>query len=376
MSLPSRAALTVLLALFCSGAVVAVFVGAGTAVAQTDDAVQLDMNTSTVIELEADGDARITVQTTFDLESDADSEAYRTLESEFLSEETAMLGLDAFERAAEHVNGRTDREMEIQNVTQSTASDALVANGTGRLAVSFTWTNFARPDGDLLHIDDALRTETGIWYDGLNENQTLVMRPPSGFGVSTANVDEEYVAIGEGGTIRWTGPATFDEESLAVTFVGNSGTVTDTPSPTPDNAGGTNDTILWLLVIVVVGITGLFFAYVLHDRDQITLPTGGDDSAGETTSDETDNTEPAEPDQPDETAEELLSDEERVVQLIEANGGRMKQADIVKETDWSNAKVSQLLSAMEEEGEIDKLRIGRENLISFPDEDITDLDDG
>ena len=52
----------------------------------------------------------------------------------------------------------------------------------------------------------------------------------------------------------------------------------------------------------------------------------------------------------------------------------MKQANIVKETGWSNAKVSQLLSTMAEEGTIDKLRIGRENLISFPDEDITDID--
>ncbi|MEF8937751.1 MAG: hypothetical protein V5A32_07330, partial [Halovenus sp.] len=70
--------------------------------------------------------------------------------------------------------------------------------------------------------------------------------------------------------------------------------------------------------------------------------------------------------------EELLSDEERVERLLSKNGGRMKQANIVKETDWSNAKVSQLLSSMEEEDRIDKLRIGRENLISFPDEDITE----
>jgi uncharacterized membrane protein len=46
----------------------------------------------------------------------------------------------------------------------------------------------------------------------------------------------------------------------------------------------------------------------------------------------------------------------------------------VKETGWSNAKVSQLLSSMEEDGRVDKLRIGRENLISFPDEDVGDLE--
>lgn len=46
----------------------------------------------------------------------------------------------------------------------------------------------------------------------------------------------------------------------------------------------------------------------------------------------------------------------------------MKQAAIVTETGWSNAKVSQLLSAMAEEGRVEKLRIGRENLISLPDD--------
>ncbi len=68
----------------------------------------------------------------------------------------------------------------------------------------------------------------------------------------------------------------------------------------------------------------------------------------------------------------LLSDEERVERLLERNDGRMKQATIVDEMGWSDAKVSQLLSAMAEDGRIDKLRLGRENLISLPD----DGDDG
>jgi uncharacterized membrane protein len=52
----------------------------------------------------------------------------------------------------------------------------------------------------------------------------------------------------------------------------------------------------------------------------------------------------------------------------------MKQANIVSETGWSNAKVSQLLSSMDEADRIDKLRIGRENLITLPDEDVGELE--
>jgi uncharacterized membrane protein len=50
----------------------------------------------------------------------------------------------------------------------------------------------------------------------------------------------------------------------------------------------------------------------------------------------------------------------------------MKQANIVKETGWSDAKVSQLLSSMADEGRVEKLRLGRENLISLPDETVVD----
>jgi uncharacterized membrane protein len=59
------------------------------------------------------------------------------------------------------------------------------------------------------------------------------------------------------------------------------------------------------------------------------------------------------------------TDEERIVRLLESNGGRMRQARIVERTDWSKAKVSLLLSEMDADGTIHKLPIGRENVISL-----------
>lgn len=69
---------------------------------------------------------------------------------------------------------------------------------------------------------------------------------------------------------------------------------------------------------------------------------------------------PEEPPIPDGTE---LTDEEVVLRLLVSNGGRMKQSRIVESTGWSKAKVSRLLSSMEERGEITKLTHGRENLI-------------
>jgi uncharacterized membrane protein len=69
------------------------------------------------------------------------------------------------------------------------------------------------------------------------------------------------------------------------------------------------------------------------------------------------------------TVSQEPSDEERILELLEANDGQMKQTKIVENTDWSKSKVSMVLSEMESEGEISKLRVGRENLISLAGEE-------
>ena len=65
------------------------------------------------------------------------------------------------------------------------------------------------------------------------------------------------------------------------------------------------------------------------------------------------------------TDADLRSDEDRIVDLLETNGGRMQQTTIVEETGWSKSKVSTLLSEMAEEGLVSKLRVGRENIVSL-----------
>ncbi|SEV82582.1 helix-turn-helix transcriptional regulator [Natrinema salifodinae] len=64
--------------------------------------------------------------------------------------------------------------------------------------------------------------------------------------------------------------------------------------------------------------------------------------------------------------EEFMTDRERVRQLLQDNGGRMKQSHIVNSVDWSKAKVSRLLADLEEDDQITKLRLGRENLVCLP----------
>jgi len=62
----------------------------------------------------------------------------------------------------------------------------------------------------------------------------------------------------------------------------------------------------------------------------------------------------------------VLTNEERVIRLLDENGGRMLQSDMVEAGDWSKATVSRVLSRMEEAGEVTRVDLGRGNLVARP----------
>ena len=352
---------------------------AATATGQSVQQVSSDgagENTSLLIDLQANGNAQWSVSTTFNLTTPNETAAYRALAQSFSDGEAPALGLPAFRQASDLASESTGRSMEITDVRRTTAPERTVENGTGRLTLSFTWTNFGRVEGERLTVGDVFRTSEGRWLPGLEDDQTLTIQPPDGFGVVNASVAPDD------GTLRWEGPTAFEPTALDAAFTGSDpGGPTASPNGTEPPDDDQSGALLWGMV-ALLGIGALTAAgYFMVQRDGFTLPATGDEggSDGEPTADAAPSTEAAadeeEAETVDEIDEELLSDEERVERLLERNGGRMKQANIVKETGWSNAKVSQLLSAMQEDGRIDKLRIGRENLISFPDEDITDIEE-
>jgi uncharacterized membrane protein len=118
--------------------------------------------------------------------------------------------------------------------------------------------------------------------------------------------------------------------------------------------------LVLILAVVAAGIGGV----VVWRASRSGSTSGEASAASQPTASETDaengtsaTQQPPEP--------EPVTDDQHVVKLLEAHDGRMKQTTIVDETDWSKSKVSMLLSDMEENGEISKLRVGRENIISL-----------
>jgi len=319
------------------------------------------------VSLGSDGTARWTIRSNYSLATDADERAFRDLATDYTDGDYGTNRIAAFRTASQRASETTGRSMTIRNVRRT----ANVTNGTGQLVLQFTWTNFSRQSGQRLYVDDVFNTSGQTWLPGLEPYQRLVIDPPSEYAIVRATPPGYTISDG---TVRWEGPREFAPGELSASYQRG-----QNPS------GGFPVALAGLLVgaLAVVAVVG--YLLTRGGLSAPSLPTSASpDDSGETAVTDGASAEPgdvaaagttAETDEGDTVDAELLSDEERIERLLERNGGRMKQATIVKETDWSNAKVSQLLSSMDDEGRIDKLRIGRENLISFPDEDITDLDD-
>ncbi|MFB6125162.1 MAG: helix-turn-helix transcriptional regulator [Halanaeroarchaeum sp.] len=320
-------------------------------------------DTQVRIALQQSGDARWTVTVRFPLASPTDTAAFDRLRAEYTSGSADYLSVQPYQEAAARVSERTDRPMAITDVNRSAGVASTNETTVGELRLQFTWTNFAQVGDDEVSVGQAF---VGGWFGDLGAGQSLVVDPPPGYQVHTAEPAHSI----ENGSLRWAGPQTFGPGEPAMSF-----------DPIPQ--GPTGPTIpftapVFLGIGVVIGVL-LFVAY---RRGWVgTVMTDGTTDARAEADEASDTereapspaagdaeSEPADPEAEAEPDPELLSDEERVERLLREEGGRMRQAKIVEETRWSNAKVSQLLSAMAEEGRVEKLRLGRENLISLPED--------
>lgn len=337
----------------------------GPPVARIDDPIVTEL----YIEPDPRGSARWTVSIRYNLSSSSDRAAFDSYARDFESGD-ADVGPDVafFRRLADEASRATGREMSIRNPTRN----ATVANGTGVLNLSFTWTNFVTDTENGFVIEDAvLMPDNRTWLASIGPSQRLIIETPPGYQVTDTRFGLDN------GSVIVDGPHTF-RDPLSVSYQQTSPEDPEPPS-TP-----------WALTVgaLLVGL-GLVAAIVYLRRrdtdgpvergvDAASAPdadaSGGENAvsdAGERERQEADTTDAERGDESgaDDVDPSLLSDEERVEHLLDQNGGRMKQGRIVQETGWSDAKVSQLLSTMADDGRIEKLRLGRENLISLPDEE-------
>ena len=282
-------------------------------------------NTVTRIDVQATGDAEWSVAVRTRLDSDNDTRAYRAFQDRVRNNRSRFLApfRERITGVVAAADNRSDRSMTAQNFTLTTTIQQ-VPRRWGVVEYSFRWTGFARTDNGVTVDGDSVFGE-GLF---IARNDTLVISGPAGYridGVTPAPDTQEN------GTVSWQGPREFDAGNPSVTY-------------TAQQQGGPR----WLAILGPALLILALAGYGLYRR------RGGaaTEAAGDTAADDLTRT-----------------DGDRVVECLAANGGQMKQAAIADELDWSASKTSRTLSELADDGRIEKLRLGRENVISLPDEE-------
>lgn len=318
-----------------SGAVLALLVLVVTATAvpvaaqsSEDNSLQPD-NTVIRVNVNADGSAEWILQTRTRLETEEDVEAFKQFQQEYRNNSTASL--NAFESRMSSVvadaENATDREMRASNFSTS-ATIQEVPRRWGVVTFRFTWHGFAATDGGSLVVGDVFE---GGWF--LSEDDTFEMNAPDGYVVSDADPSPE---TSDNESVVWTGRVDFANGNPSATFTPQDG------ADAPHNDSGLPLGLLAGGALVTLAAIGGAVAWRRRTGDS--SATGGTNTSASTS---------------------VKTDAERIIELLEENGGRMKQADIDAEFDWSKSKTSLVLSNMEEEGRIKKTRLGRENLVAL-----------
>ncbi|MFD1512325.1 helix-turn-helix transcriptional regulator [Halomarina rubra] len=355
------------------------------------------------IHVDENGSARWTFSYQRVLANESERTQFEAYAESFESNETQSYR-NFVTRAGALTDAGTDETGREMNAT-SFSKDAYVRTGVndvGVVEMSFRWTNFAAQQDGRLVVGDVF--EGGLT---VTENQRLVVTWDDALVPVEAEPQPQQSVEETGDALVWLGDAggaQFLDQQPRVVFAdadqlgsatpvvndsdggagdgGDGGATTPTlsggPAATGTTANGTsagNDLPVWPFAfgaIVLVSLGGLAFRHGYLDEDDdrgASGPGGGGDTGDDPSAGATDaaaggRTDPTPAPEPSVTDEELMSDEDRVRSLLAANGGRMKQVNIVDETGWSKSKVSMLLSEMEEDEEIHKLRVGRENIIS------------
>lgn len=240
---------------------------------------------------------------------------------------------DGIDRTIATAENATGREMAGTNYEVHTEVRYLPQR-YGVVVYTFEWRGFAATDGRELVIGDAL---SGFF---LGESERLLLSWPEEYEVVRVQPAPD---VDRSGTVIWIGPADFGDGEPQVALE-RPATGFETPT--------------WLVPAAILGLLVLVGGVLWRRRgDETRLTTTAD--GGEPTS---------EPDL------ELLSNEERVLRLLERRGGRAKQQDVVDELGWTEAKTSQVIGTLREQGEIESFRLGRENVLSVPRMNGNELD--
>lgn len=324
--------LTLALACILSGSVVLVgVVGASPSIDST----------VTEIEVQDDGSAEWTVELRTPLQSDEEVEEYESFKESFNDDPSSQL--DTFETRMTSIVDNADSDTERDMQAHSFEAEADIEGYTtqrGVIRFSFVWDGFAAVDDSEIHVGD---TFDGGYF--ISDSEQLRIHTPPGYSMDSVNPDPDAHDVGDNSeVVSWNGPQEFDVGEPGIQMSSSDQTGVEESDNEPP------EWVVPLLIIVILGAAGA--VYVWKNRQNPST---------------TDGVEQPEPDSVAKSAN-LITDEEQVLGVLEAED-RVKQTQIRDELGWSDSKTSRVVSELEDAGVVEKLRIGRENVVRLLDDD-------
>jgi hypothetical protein len=227
---------------------------------------------------------------------------------------------DLMQRSAAQASVAATRPMAISNVTGNAVVQTSPTGRYGVVIYSFAWSGFAEPDGSLA-VGDAF---AGGLY--LAKDNTIILRYPYGWAVTRAEPAPDDQRDG----LVWYGLRTFGPGEPRVTL--------EKPS---------FPLVPVIVVLFCISLAGAgFMVYQRRKGREM----------------QEDHEEQEHAPAPLSAAEEA-GIEERIIQLLKTAGGEQYQSEIVKALGIPKSTISSSLNSLHQQGIIQKVKKGRENLI-------------
>lgn len=334
-------------------------------------------STVTRIAVHENGSAtwELSVRTRLDTEQRV--QEYKEFQTQFRDDRDARIEEfgDRMSGVVENAAATTGREMTTTEFDARTSIQEFPRRW-GVVTYSFRWDGFAqRDDGDVL-VGDVF---AGGFY--LDTDDALIFEPPAGYEHTAVEPSPEEV---DGDELVWRGREDFADRTPSVRL-----TPTDdgtTPQGTSSDGLGDAGVIVFVGVVFVAALVLLYrqrgsVRAVLErfERAQAEDSPSSPDE-GQTADSPPDTSPGSEASATGELSASVaattipVTDEDRVRTLLADNDRRLKQSAIAAQLEWSDSKTSRVLSSMADEGTVEKLRIGRENVIDLADRDSGDAE--
>jgi len=288
---------------------------------------QIEENIIARIEVRIDGSATIVEEHRFLLKTENDTTVFQQYLSEFKIQERLQEFSDIKRALVNDVSIILGRSMRAENFEISVGVFETVMGSYGVIKYLYNWIGFAQVQADKwIKIGDVF--QGGLY---LRQGDALIVNYPSGYVVVTASPAPDDMRQSDR-TVVWYGLRTFGLEEPKIVLEKEAQSVWNV-------LWGYVPMIVFLTVIAGMGLGSVWLFKFRKKKEGVGVPMA--------------------------MLKKIEDDEDKVIKLIRAAGGRIYQSTITQMCEFSKSKTSKLLITMENKGLVRREKKGRETLVTL-----------